>query len=340
MSRAAALAALPLVLAARPARAQTDELAKLAAAAKPEGRVIVYWSGSADKANALSARFAATYGITAEILSVGSDEMPAKVMTEDRGGLHNVDVIGTNQLQEGLLAQVGLIEAFRPPEARDLLPGTFDPNGLWGSAVFLETEGIAYNPTRLQSLGIKPPASWEDLTRPEWRGQFGVTTNDVEWYVALRRFYGKERHERLMRALAANQPRLTSSHTLGLNLIAAGEILAMTAAFGPQTLILKRKGASIEYVNPTPTVLQLNCIALAKHAPHPNAARLFIRWWLTRPTQTWFMGILDLPSARKDVTADPAILSPRIHFEQISIADSATYADDIRAFHRTFNMPG
>jgi iron(III) transport system substrate-binding protein len=313
---------------------------ELVAKAKQEGRVVVYFAGAAQRSNALGERFRATYGITADFLRMGSDEMPIRIMTEDRGGVNNVDAVMMPQLQMGLLAQSGLLASYKPPETSELLARTFDPEGVWGSTVFLETAGIAFNPVRLRALGLKPPVNWEDLARPEWRGRFGITSNDVEFYTALRRFYGKERTDQLVRALAANEPHLLASHTLGLTLIVSGELLGMASAYGPDAVELKKKGSPIDYVMPTPTVLTLAVIAIAKKAPHPNAARLFTRWWLARSNQQWFSATFGVPSARKDVKSDPELLNPKVRYTEAGPGNSADYSADVRAFRTTFNLPG
>jgi len=84
----------------------------------------------------------------------------------------------------------------------------------------------------------------------------------------------------LLRAYAANEPHLLASHSQGLTLIVAGEVLAVASAYGPDTLALKRKHGPIELVNPTPTVLELHVIAVTKTAAHRRslAAILAIRW--------------------------------------------------------------
>ena len=312
----------------------------LVARAKQEGRVVVYFAGATQRSNALTERFRAAYGISADFLRMGSDELPIRIMTEDRGGLNNADVILVPQIQSGLLAEAGLLTAFKPPETGEMLASSFDPNGSWGTTAFLETAGIAFNPERLRSLGIKPPSTWEDLARPEWRGRFGIASNDVEFYIALRKFYGKDRNEQLMRALAANQPRLLESHTQGLTMIVSGELLAMASAYIPDAADLKKKGSPIDYVMPTPTVLTLACVALAKKPPHPNAARLFMRWWLSRSSQQWFSATFGVPSARKDVKNDPELLSPRVRYTAAGPGRSVEYSADVRAFRTTFNLPG
>jgi iron(III) transport system substrate-binding protein len=317
------------------AQAQDD----LVARARQEGSVTLYGAMVADQANAVAERFKARYGITMNVLRIGADQIPTRVITEQRGGLNNVDLIAMPALQTGLLKRLGLLASYAPPENRELLAGVTDPDGTW-TTYCIKTEVIAYNPVRLRTLGIKPPVTWEDLARPEWRGQFGLASNDIEWDVALRRFYGAARKDQLMRALAANQPRMLESHTLGLTLVASGELLAMAAAYGPDAYIAREKGAAVTFVNPTPTVMELDALSIVKTAPHPNAARLFERWILSRETQEWFSGAYISPSARKDVKSRSGLLDPHARYVATDPADSVDYNADVGAFRRMFNIPG
>src|SRR6185437_6011415 len=120
--------------------------------------------------------------------------------------------------------RAGLLAPLRAPENRELLAGTFDPDGYW-SGVYLDLESISYNPVRLKAAGLQPPKTWDDFAQKEWRGQFSLYATGFEWYAALKKFYGKAHTDALVRALAANQPRLVTGHTLAISLAATGEVL-------------------------------------------------------------------------------------------------------------------
>jgi len=336
MNRGRAVALLASLVPVPAAAAVGDDLI---ARAKGEGRVVLYGAMVGDQANAAAERFHAAYGITLDVLRIGADQIPARIMTEARGGMHNADAIAQPALQTGLLKRLGLLASYVPPEKAELLAGMADPDGAW-TTYCIKTEVIAFNPARLRALGIAAPRTWEDLSRPEWRGQFALASNDIEWDVALRKFYGRARNDQLMRALAANQPRLIESHTLGLTLIASGEVLGMAAAYGPDALIAKRKGLAVDFVNPTPTVMELDAFSILKDAPHPNAARLLLRWWLARDTQQWWTDNFISPSARKDVRSDRTLLDPHGRYVTTDPADSADYNADVRDFRTIFNIVG
>ena len=157
--RAALAAALLATLAAGAAGA-ADPMPvpdpALVAAAKREGTVMLYIAMEPRQLNAMVQRFESRYGIKTQFLRMESDKLPARVITEDRGGLYNADTIADPGLQIALLKRSGLLTPLNAPENKDLLAGTYDKQGYW-SAVFLNTETMSYNPVRVKAAGLRPP---------------------------------------------------------------------------------------------------------------------------------------------------------------------------------------
>jgi len=288
--------------------------------------------------SAVAQRFESTYGIKVQVLRLESTALPSRVMTEERSGRAGIDVVSDGGIQMDLLKRQGFFTQYRPPENAALLPGTFDSEGYW-SSVIINTETIAFNPVRLKIAGIKPPRTWDDLAGKEWRGQFGLFVGSYEWYQALRRYYGQDRADGLMRAYAANKPHLLSSKQIGIQFIEAGDILAAPNMYGYDGLLEKRKGAPIDFVNPTPTFIELYPVAIMKDAPHPSAARLMVRWWLSLPTQEWQKEALGRLSPRKDAKNDPELLNGKVRYVVNNPTDSIYYNDDARAFNAIFDIP-
>lgn len=333
----AALALTSPLAGAAPASLVNDP--GLIARAKAEGTLVFYASGSAEQLNAVNARFEAAYGIKVQPLYIESDRLPVRIITEERGGRNEIDVAADPGFPLDQLRRQGMLAAYRPPEDNDLLAGTFDPEGYYAS-VWLNTETIAYNPERVRAAGLKPPTAWSDLTTKPWHGQIGLFATAYEWYAAMKRFYGKDRGDALARAYAANQPRMLAGHTLGVSQTESGEVLAAASVYGYDVIAEKDKGRPVDLVNPTPTVIELYAVGVMKTAPHPNAARLFERWFTSRVTQQWVQSNLHRISPRKDVKNDPRLLDPKVQYVISSPSDSATYGDDIKAFKAIFNIPG
>ena len=70
---------------------------------------------------------------------------------------------------------------------------------------------------------------------------------------------------------------------------------------------LRKVGAPIKTITPkegVPVTGNAGYIALFNKAPHPNAARIFINWLLTKEGQARFSEVTGWKSARLDVPTD------------------------------------
>src|SRR5690606_10358647 len=98
------------------------------------------------------------------------------------------------------------------------------------------------------------------------------------WVVALDKLYGWEYFEKL----AENAPQVGRSVVDGLNLVESGERSISTA---PLVLVEagKKEGKPLMAVYPEDgALLPASVSAVMEKAPHPNAARLFMEFMLSK----------------------------------------------------------
>jgi iron(III) transport system substrate-binding protein len=310
----------------------------LIAAAKREGSVVLYSTFSAPDTDAIAQRFQSMYGITMQTLRADPASMATRILTEQHAGHFGADTTIEAGFQADQLKRAGALERYPLPEDRDLLRGTYDPDGYW-SAVVLNSEVIGFNTARLKELGLKAPRTWDDLARKEWHGNFGLYASSFEWFQAMQTFFGKDYAVATARAFAANQPQLLASHTQLVTQLVDGEIAATADAYGYDVLLQKDHGAPVDFVNPDPTVLELATIQVVKNPPHPNAARLMARWIESRDTQAWIRATMHRVTARKDIQNDPRLLDPKIRYVISDPSDSVHAPDVIRAYNEIFGRP-
>lgn len=164
--------------------------------------------------------------------------------------------------------------------------------------------GIAYNPTV-----VKPeeaPKTWKDLLNPRWAGVINVklSTSGLQhsvWYM-MRQLYGED----YWKQFAELKPRGFDSYVQQFDRTVSGQDhIAATGQYSGY-LISKAKGAPIEFVVPeeglavTPGVL-----GAVANAPHPEAARLFVDWYLGVPGQIAMTKATMNYSPRPDVPPPP-----------------------------------
>jgi iron(III) transport system substrate-binding protein len=118
-----------------------------------------------------------------------------------------------------------------------------------------------------------------------WKGKIALDDEMYSWYAAMAVAWGRERAQKFMRALAKQDIQLRSGQTLIANLMAAGEFpVAMVLAHRIEKM--KEQGAPVEWVTTLdPITASLHPIGVAAKAPHPNAAKLFIDFVLSKEGQ-------------------------------------------------------
>ena len=102
--------------------------------------------------------------------------------------------------------------------------------------------------------------------------------------------------QRYMRALAKQDIQLRSGQTLIAQLMAAGEFsVAMVLAHRIEKM--KEQGAPVEWVTTLdPITVSLHPIGLAAKAAHPNAAKLFLDFILSKEGQELMLSIERTPA--------------------------------------------
>ena len=309
-------------------------------AAKKEGVVVWYATMNTKDLDETAAEFMRTHpGIKVEALRLGSSQLPARVVTEQRGGKFNADVISGDDFQVSQLVGVGAFDKFPQPDAAQFIKGTVDPNGFWTN-LYQNTTVIAWNPQRLGADHLKPPTSFADFAKPEWKGKFGFDTGALNWYMGILQ-HDKTGGPDLAKRVADNQPVKTVGHTQTLEQLETGEFDATPTVYGYNVQAEKKDGKAIDFMNPNPLFLTLTPIGLAKSAPHPNAARVLIGWLTSKEGQTYIVnrGGGEI-SSRTDVKNDPVIWDGKRPYLVIDTPSSAQYNDLEHQFRTLFGLPG
>ena len=132
---------------------------------------------------------------------------------------------------------------------------------------------VGYNTAKVKREDI--PATYEGFLDPKWKGKLAIEATDQEWLGALIKYWGEQRGMDFFRKLATLKPELRKGHVLLAQLIAAGEIPVGLTAYSANMDSIKEKGGPVDWVAVEPLVGRPQGLAVAKNAPHPNAALLF-----------------------------------------------------------------
>jgi iron(III) transport system substrate-binding protein len=259
-------------------------------------------------------------------------------MTEARAGRHLVDVIGVSRLNMFHLMQRGLVMSYDSPERRQFDAAFKDKKGFW-TAFYVNPEVMAYN-TRMVPAAAAPK-TYQDLLDPFWKGKLVLEQTAVEWFAALLQHWGEEKGLAYMRRLAGQDLKSINGNTLITQLIAAGEHAAAVSLNGPRVELTRRRGAPIDWAALDPTVVDLVTMGIAAHSPHPNAAKLYLNYVLSRDVQEGFLEEQFVkPSGRTDVRSAfmAKIRDARVQFVSVNETVGDQWERYEKLFPKVFNL--
>jgi iron(III) transport system substrate-binding protein len=189
-------------------------------------------------------------------------------------------------------ANEGLLEPYDSPNAVNLR----DPNLMKAEdnswfGVYIGTLGFATNTNYLnEHPELSAPTSWDDLIKPEWKGQVMVAhpSSSGTSYTALctiLQLKGEEAGWEYQRAYASNVLQFTKSGSAPARFVGSGEA-AVGIVFSHD--IVKQMDAGLPLTLTFPaegTGYEIGGTAIVKGAQHPDLAKLWIDWALTPAAQ-------------------------------------------------------
>jgi iron(III) transport system substrate-binding protein len=179
----------------------------------------------------------------------------------------------------------GLLQPYKSPEAAAIPDKYRDPDGWW-TGTDADFIGIASNKKFLQEKGLKAPQSWEDLTRPEFRGQIclgspSTSGTGYTFLTTILQVMGEAKGWEYIKRFNANVAQYTRSGIGPTQLVGRGEV-GVGILFAHDILGSIDKGFPLEMSLPQEgTGYDLFCMVLLKDAPEPDAAKKFIDWACT-----------------------------------------------------------
>ena len=254
------------------------------AAAKKEGKIVLYTSETAEPHRVVTKAFTAKYGIPVDILNLRASELRERIRTEQAAGRFIGDISLNGATTTALQSAEG---AFQPhggiPNNANLKePFTDDGSRLPG---YLRDIGILINTQLVKPGEVK---SWHDLLDPKWKGKIlsddyrTLGTGGSTLSVLIDAF-GVD----FARKLAEQNIVFSTTLAADMQRIARGEY-AIHANQGFET-VSRLRGLPIKLVVPEEGVSYVRFdLAVLKNAPHPNAARLLMNFYLEPESQTTY----------------------------------------------------
>ena len=311
------------------ALAQDAATAKLIEGAKKEGKMVFYTSLNIEDSNGLLRKFEEKYPfIKTELNRLTADRLLIRFQSEARAKRYAADVIVNGGARTHITKKDGLLMKYVSPETKFYPAGFKDPDGYW-TDTYLNAHILVYNTRMMAAKDV--PRSHEDLLQPQWNGKIVMVSKAYEWFLKLLKIWGEEKGMAYFKRLAQQNPGFRIGSSQIADLVAAGENPIGINTYSTTIEDLKAKGAPLEWVPLDPVVAILHPIAITAQAPHPNAARLFVDYVLSKEGMTVLRGFKRIPS-RPDVEPMVPRLTKGIKF----YASEPELAEEFDKYARTF----
>jgi|SRR5712692_3993688 len=282
--------------------AQEVPHAKLIEGAKKEGQLVYYTTMTLDQSKQTVDQFEKKYPfLKVTLFRTGGGPILNKILTESRGGRNDWDlVVGRGEMLIPLMERK-LLASYRSPESKMIDAQLVDNEGYW-TAYYVNSYVLGWNTKLVKRDDV--PKTYEALLNPKWKG--GLISLDTEAYgmvEGLKRAWGREKALAYFKKLAALEPVLRRGNTERVQLTLAGEY-PLIIAYNQTIQRMTSRGAPVDWIPLEPAVTQVNPALIAAKAPHPNAARLFYDYILSKEGQEQLRTYQRIP-VRKDVEPDP-----------------------------------
>lgn len=311
--------------------------AELIEGAKQEGEFSYYTNLNVGESRPLLDAFEEKYPfIKAKLIRVGGTALAARILTEHRAGQNLWDAAGALLLYAQEILKVGLVAPYDSPERKFYRDEFKDKEGLW-TAIVLNTSVMVYNTQTLKPEEY--PKTYDDLLHPRFKGgKISMDTQLYEWFEGQLRIRGEEQGMEFMRKLAAQDPVFRRGRTAQAQAVIAGELPVAVEVYGHRAQEFKGAGAPLDWVAVEPVLIHPIGNLINKNAPHPNAARLFTDFVLSKEGQEKLRDEGRIP-ARSDVALDPPELLDKDW--KVDIVGLESNIEEARKrYSEVFELPG
>jgi iron(III) transport system substrate-binding protein len=286
--------------------------AALIAAAQREGEVTWYTTQIVNQFGrpAMDA-FQKRYGIKVNFVRADSVELAARMISEAQAGRLQADVFDGTATAPAL-KRAGLVLQWLPDRAKGWPAEYRDPEGYW-----VATNIFVHTPARNTNLvpNGSEPRTWRDLLDPRWKNKMAwvthATSSGAPGFVGVvLAELGETEGKAYLRALAAQSIiGLGGSARTLVDQSIAGEYPLALQVFNHQPVISARRGAPIDWIPMSPAMAVLSVAGVTRSAPHPNAAKLLVDFFVSDEGQKLFRDADYIPVA-PDVPPREASLRP------------------------------
>jgi iron(III) transport system substrate-binding protein len=307
---------------------------KLIEAAKKEGRLVLYGTMQTDIFELLHKSFQKKTGITIDYWRTSATKVTERALSEARAGKALFDLVMSTEDTMRIMLKEGILAQYDSPMSKDFPKEAIDPQ--LGPRARNHIIGIVYNKEIIKPTDA--PKTLEDLVKPQYRGKLVMAdptlhTTTAQWLVNVHKLIGKDKSEKFVRELAAMKPTLVESFNPAADRVTSGEFpIAITYVY--YVYLNGIKGAPIDYVRTGKFLGDASYLTLHNKAPHPNAAKAFIDFFLDEESMSIMAKAGEFVN-RKGIYP-PVPDADKIQFVEMDDLGEKVYAEKRKEFHKLF----
>jgi iron(III) transport system substrate-binding protein len=328
-----------LLYAASPPANFEQEWAKLAAAAKQEGTLSVASGGAPSRQyRSIMDTFTKKFGVKVEVSTGNATDTVNRVLAERKAGKYTVDValISVRENQQRLVPSESVI-----PIGQLLFhPEVINPSLWYGGkhwygdkeqkyafiyhASLEDQYEVWYNSDKLKEVDVLTVKKQTDIFDPRWKGKIqGQGLGDPSGIKQMiDSYFEPDRGPDWVRTyLTGAGVTFSDDRRILETWLVGGRFAVQFVATAEEGLrALAKKGLPVKqvFLPKQAGVLRASssgcCISAFANAPHPNAAKLFINWFLSKEGQTLThttIPNIDRSSLRTDVPDGEVVVDQR-----------------------------
>jgi ABC-type Fe3+ transport system substrate-binding protein len=284
--------------------------------AKREGRIVAGIPARAELRKQLEAAFKSKFGIDTELLTARGPQNASRIAAEYKAGVKYFDVfIGGSGTFESL-AEAGMVEPF---DSFVILPEVKDAKNWWGGHIWednLKTNRFLYSFIADAGTGgfwyntdlAKPEEfrALDDFLKPKWKGKIGFLDPRTPGSgQSIWSFLWDVKGEDFLKKLVQQELFVTRDQRQLADALAKGKLaLALGVSFYTLEGFLSANLPVKELPRPKEGLPSSNgsgVIGIVKGPPHPNAAKVFVNWFLSKEGQELYVKVMHQATRRLDV---------------------------------------
>jgi iron(III) transport system substrate-binding protein len=284
--------------------------------AKKEGKIVAGIPARAELRKELELVFKPKFGVDLELLPARGPQNASRIQAEFKAGVKYFDVFMGGSGTYESMADEGLVEPMPPYW---ILPEVKEEKYWWGGHIWEDnvkskrflysfiadagTGGYWYNTTLVKPEEIR---SVDDFLNPKWKGRLGFLDPRTPgsgqsiwsflWDIRGEGYLKKLVQQDLF--VSRDQRQLADALAKGKLAIALGVSFYTLEGFIVANLPIKEMPKLKEG---GPSSNGSGVIGVVKGPPHPNAAKLFVNWLLSKEGQELYVKVMHQSTRRLDV---------------------------------------